>query len=102
MTAVPDLVELIQDAARELNEELDANEQIPLEADARLLGKGGRLDSVGLVNLIVAVEQKLHAAKGLQLTLADERAFSEEHSPFRSLQSLAEYIARRIQEQEDE
>ena len=46
-----------------------------------------------LVTLIVATEREIQEAFGLSLTLADERALSMKSSPFRSIQSLADYAA---------
>jgi len=45
-----------------------------------------------LVSLIVTIEREVEDAFGDALTLADERALSMEASPFRSIQSLADYI----------
>ena len=56
------------------------------------LGRGGALDSLGLVNLIVAVEQVIETATGQSITLADERALSQKNSPFANIGSLAVYI----------
>ena len=46
-----------------------------------------------LVSLIVTIEREVEDAFGVALTLADERALSMKASPFRSIQSLADYIA---------
>jgi acyl carrier protein len=61
-------------------------------ADTVLFGKSGSLDSLGLVNLIVAVEQGLEETFEASLTLADERAMSQKNSPFRNVNALAEYV----------
>jgi hypothetical protein len=45
-----------------------------------------------LVSLIIAIEREVEDTFGVALTLADERALSMEASPFRSIQSLADYI----------
>ena len=45
-----------------------------------------------LVSLIVTIEREVEDAFGVALTLADERALSMQASPFRSIQSLADYI----------
>ncbi len=58
-----------------------------------LLGKDGQLDSLGLINLIVAVEEKIEEDFGQSLTLADDRALSQKVSPFQTMQTLAEYVA---------
>ena len=65
--------------------------------DATLLGPGGGLDSLGLVTLVVAVEQRLAQDFGVAVTLADEKALSQKNSPFRTLQALAEYAATQVQ-----
>jgi hypothetical protein len=44
------------------------------------------------VSLIVTTEREIEEAFGVALTLADERALSMKTSPFRSIQSLADYI----------
>jgi len=59
-----------------------------------LIGQDAVLDSLGLVNLILEVEQRLDTEHDLTLVLADERAMSQKHSPFRSVGSLADYICR--------
>ena len=60
--------------------------------ETQLLGSQSVLDSMHLVSLIVAVEREVEETFGVALTLADERALSMKSSPFRSIQSLADYI----------
>lgn len=60
--------------------------------ETRLLGSQSVLDSMHLVSLIVTIEREVEDAFGVALTLADERALSMKASPFRSIQSLADYI----------
>ena len=45
-----------------------------------------------LVSLIVAIEREGEDIFGVMLTLVDERTLSMKESPFRSIQSLADYI----------
>lgn len=84
---------LIWDAIDEVNEMLPADVQIPKQADAVLLGANGSLDSFGLVNLIVALEQRIEDEFGVTLTLADDKAMSYSRSPFRTVQSLRQYVS---------
>jgi D-alanine--poly(phosphoribitol) ligase subunit 2 len=44
------------------------------------------------VNFIVSLEQGIADEFGLAVTLADEKAFSRETSPFRTVGSLADYV----------
>jgi len=63
-----------------------------IDPSTRLFGPGGILKSMELVSLIVDLEEKIQEEYGLSLVLADERAMSQEKSPFRSVSSLAKYI----------
>jgi len=95
------LVEIIYDAIDEINELLPAERQALKSLDAVLVGESGSLDSFGLVNLIVAVEQRVNDELGVTLTLADERAMSRSRSPFRTVATLRDYIAARLKEKAD-
>jgi acyl carrier protein len=53
---------------------------------------GGALDSVGLVSLIVELEQQIADRDEASLTIADDRAMSQKRSPFRTIGSLADYV----------
>ncbi len=67
--------------------------EVPVGPTTRLLGRDAVLDSLGLVTLIVDVEDTLRSAHGLAITLTGERAMSQASSPFMTVDSLAEYIA---------
>ena len=86
-----DVLAAVLEAVTEFNEQLDAEHKLDPTPETRLLGKSSKLDSFGLVNLIIVVEEKLYEKFDKAITLADERAMSQEHSPFRSVRSLAEY-----------
>ena len=75
-----------------INGELPPDRQLIKAPETRLLGSETALDSMGLVSLIVTIEREVEDAFGVALTLADERALSMKASPFRSIQSLADYI----------
>jgi hypothetical protein len=64
-----------------------------------LIGRQAVLDSLGLVTLIVDLEQRLEEEYSVALVLADERAMSQRSSPFRTSQSLTDYICLLIEEQ---
>ena len=75
-----------------INGELPPDRQLIKAPETRLMGSETALDSMGLVSLIVTIEREVEDAFGVALTLADERALSMKASPFRSIQSLADYI----------
>jgi acyl carrier protein len=87
------ITDLIWDAIEEVNALLPEDSRITRREDAVLLGAAGGLDSFGLVNLVVALEQRIEDEFGVVLTLADEKAMSHRRSPFRSVQTLRDYVA---------
>lgn len=86
---------------RELAAMADGND-VPVAGapspDTPLFGDGGVLDSLGLVELIIALEQEIESEAGVTVVLADERAFSQRQSPFATVATLAEYAATRLRE----
>ena len=86
------VVDAINSAVDDLNEVLDSEERLAKSADVALIGQDARIDSLGLVNLIVLVEEKIQQQFGVGVTLVDERAMSQSKSPFRTLGTLAEFV----------
>jgi acyl carrier protein len=87
-----EIVDLIARIANEFNEQLEFKIAVERGRDAPLYGRDGVLDSLGLVSFVVAVEQAIGGELGLTLTLADEKAMSQKHSPFRTIGALADYV----------
>ncbi len=85
-------------AIDDLNLQLPEDRKLEKSPDAVLFGKNGQLDSLGLVSFIVEVERKVEEELGVSIILADERALSQQNSPFMSLQSLEKYVALLIKE----
>ena len=92
MNAPENIVAAIYRAVDWINGELPPDRQLIKAPETRLLGSQSVLDSMRLVSLIVTIEREVEDAFGVALTLADERALSMKASPFRSIQSLADYI----------
>jgi acyl carrier protein len=86
------IVAAIYRAVDWINGELPPDRQLIKTTETRLLSSQSVLDSMHLVSLIVTIEREVEDAFGVALTLADERALSMKESPFRSIQSLADYI----------
>ena len=75
-----------------INAELPPDRQLKKTPDTRLLGSRSGLDSLHLVSLLITIEREVEDTIGVSLTLADERALSMKESPFRTIESLANYI----------
>lgn len=92
------LIPVIYQAIDEVNAVLPPEQQLEKSIHTVLFGQSGKLDSLGLVNLIVTTEQKVQENFGIAITLADEKAMSQKNSPFRTVESLAEYIPKILAE----
>lgn len=91
------ILNLIYAAIDEVNPALPPDRQIDKSPETQLFGRDSRLDSLGLVNLVVATEARLMDS-GAAVSLADERAMSQKQSPFRTVGTLCDYIAAVLQE----
>lgn len=91
-----DLAALIVEIAQELNEEEEIELSGELNTETPLFGEGGLLDSMGLVSLVIAVEQAIEERFESRVSLADEKALSQSNSPYRSIGTLAEYAANEL------
>lgn len=97
MTTKDKIIEIIYEKIDEINEQNGLN--IPKDINGRLFGRESELDSLGLVNLIVSVEESINEVYSTSITIASEKAMSQKHSPFRSVETLAEYIDLLIKEE---
>jgi acyl carrier protein len=87
--------------ARSMTDVLEMNDEpVPerLDAETTIVGPSAVLDSLGVVSLIVEIEQRLEHEHGLTITLASDRAMSQRSSPFRSIGVLADYLLEVINE----
>jgi acyl carrier protein len=87
------VLKIIYEAIDELNLDLEQEEQIEKGEETTIFGPESKLDSMGLVNLITIIEEKLEAETGVFYALADERAMSLESSPFKTVSTLKQYIS---------
>jgi D-alanine--poly(phosphoribitol) ligase subunit 2 len=87
-----DITTLIIKHVQELSLEQDIAIPDRLEEQTTLFGQNGLLDSLGLVSLVVNVEQAIEDEYGTSISLTDEKAMSQKNSPYRTIGSLAYYI----------
>jgi acyl carrier protein len=77
-----------------LREAVDQNGGDPASVndDTVIVGPGAVIDSIGVVSLIVDIEQRLEMEHQVPVTLANDRAMSQRNSPFRTPAVLADHI----------
>jgi D-alanine--poly(phosphoribitol) ligase subunit 2 len=71
-------------------EDMEINHKV--DKETKLFAKDGIFDSLGLVNLLVAIEQAIEDKFDCSITIADEKAMSQKNSPFKTVNSLADYV----------
>jgi len=82
----------VLNALHGLGEELKNESLVKSNESTALIGSKSGVDSITLVNVIVDVEEHLSSTLNLDFVLADERAMSRRHSPFRNVRALVDYI----------
>lgn len=60
--------------------------------DSPLLGSDQGVDSLTIVNLVVAIEEQVEAKLGKTVVLVDEDSMALQEHPFRTVGTLASYV----------
>jgi acyl carrier protein len=92
------VVDAVYEAVRRTNETRSPEAALACSEETVFYGQGGALDSLGLVSLILDVEELVNARWGTSMVLADERAVAQRRNPFRDVKSLADYVVSRLTE----
>jgi len=99
MTPRDETEQLVLDAMDEVAELLPPGSDWSAGSDEPLMeAHGGCLDSLGVVNLMVAVESRIEQRFGRSVSLAEAFEEPPESSPFRSVATLTEYLEARIED----
>lgn len=92
------ILRLIFTTIDEINETLPDDRQLEKSGETQLLGRQGKLDSLGLVSFIILLEQHIAEEFKKPITIADDKAISRTKSPFRTVESLADYVLELLEE----
>jgi acyl carrier protein len=84
--------ELVFNCIKKYQEEYEQIIDIAEGEQTRLFGGNGQLDSLGLVSLVVSIEEEIETELGVAIVLADEKAMSRRTSPFSRIGNLIDYI----------
>lgn len=77
---------------------MEQSENLVLEKtpDCALTGDGSELDSLGLVNFLVALEQRLQSEISPDVTIANRDLVMGADQPLKDVDSLASYLAEKL------
>lgn len=86
-----EIQDVVLSALRNANLARKSDAQLDVSPEAPVFGPGSPLDSLGLVSLLIDIEEAMQD-RGVEITLGDARAMSRTKSPFRSVPALVQYI----------
>ncbi len=86
---------IVLNALRSANLGRPASSQLDVSPQAAIFGSGSQLDSLGLVALLIDIEEAL-SDRGAAVMLTDSRAMSQTSSPFRAVPPLVDYIVQLV------
>ncbi|MEL6782548.1 MAG: hypothetical protein AAFO51_09240 [Pseudomonadota bacterium] len=90
------VLDAVHTAIDETNMPLPPERQISKAYETKLLGTDGALDSLGFVNFVLLVEECVEDEFGVAINIADQDAMAREDSPFRTIETLVNYIGERL------
>lgn len=90
MVTKNEILEIIFNCIEDINQQ--SGTEISKDTNAKLFGSESDLDSLGLVSLIVGIEEAINDKNNISISIADEKAMSQKYSPFRSIETLADYL----------
>jgi len=88
------ILDAVKIAIQNTNETLPADRKIGSSESERILGNGSKIDSLGFVTLMVAVEQQVEATVGRCPSLTEE--LSDPAAGIVTIGELVDYLAERV------
>ncbi|EAI5466198.1 hypothetical protein BXA06_01165 [Campylobacter lari] len=84
---------------KNLADELENDDFKNPNLKTKIYGINGNLDSLALVSLVSDLEELLSEEFNKEIILANEKMMSARNSPFKDVESLTDYIVKKLQEQ---
>jgi acyl carrier protein len=97
-TTIERVTKLVYDTIDEVNPTLAPDRQVEKAPSTVLFGEGAMIDSLGLVSIVVGVEQRVIEELDANITIVNEKAMSLRNSPFRTIGVFADYVTALVEE----
>ncbi len=91
-----DILQSIYDTIEEVNRQLPNEQQLQKSPDTIIVGHGGVLDSLGVINFLVALEDRLSRETGNTITLLDEEIISESGGLLKTIDHIEQFIVNKL------
>ena len=92
------IIELIFEAFDEINPLLPEDKKLEKNIKTEIYGANGILDSLGLVNFIVIMEEILERKLGVSVILSNENTLSQTSNLFKSVDEFSNYLINLLEE----
>jgi D-alanine--poly(phosphoribitol) ligase subunit 2 len=89
------IIEAIYQGIDVVNGQLSERSRLVKSTDTVLMGDGGVLDSLGLITLLVAIEDAIQSNLGTHIIVLDEDALANSSGPYNTVESLMNWISSR-------
>ena len=89
--------EIIKNSITEVNKQLKKKEKIVFKKDFEILGPKSKLDSLVLVNLFIAVEEKIKFLTGKEINLLSDDFFEKGYKKRYTMYDLEKDLVKKIQ-----
>ena len=93
----PEMMQVVLEAVAEVNRLLPPEQQVPTAAETLLAAEGGHLDSMGVVNLIVALDAALARRFGTTLSITEDMTLFGDAHPLETIGSLAACLKEKLE-----
>jgi acyl carrier protein len=87
------VIQTLYAAIDEVNEQLPDQRKLKKSPQTVLIGASSSVDSLTVVNLIVAVEQKIEEKYGVVINLAAADGLPGSENPFKDLETLVQHVS---------
>jgi len=87
-------LQLVYDAIDVINRQLPAARRLEKSPETIIVGPSGQLDSLGIINLLLAIEERAGELVGAPVRLLDDGAMLDDNGPFRNVNTLAALLQR--------
>ncbi len=77
-----------------VNRQLPAARRLSKSPETIIVGPSGSLDSLGIVNFVITLEDRAHEVLGTPIKLFDGASLGEENGPFQTVDTLARFLER--------
>ena len=84
--------EIVVRVIDQMNQDFPEEQEIQKSPTTVLSGPGGRLDSLGLVDLVFRIQEVVRDEYGIAIAVADENVLSAQESPFRTVETLIAHL----------